>query len=122
MMPALRRASDGFRIVLVSSEAHRFTDEEKIKTALVSKLDPADYTQWGAYSLSKAANVMFAKELQRRFSEAGIRASAVSLHPGGVDTDLARYLFQGVDKVEAGVPKAETLAQLNPFQKRLASF
>lgn len=32
------------------------------------------------------ANILFAKELQRRFDEEGIPAIAVSLHPGDIAT------------------------------------
>eukprot|EP00747_Dinoflagellata_sp_TGD_P206784 gnl/TRDRNA2_/TRDRNA2_80443_c0_seq1.p1 gnl/TRDRNA2_/TRDRNA2_80443_c0~~gnl/TRDRNA2_/TRDRNA2_80443_c0_seq1.p1 ORF type:complete len:505 (+),score=92.52 gnl/TRDRNA2_/TRDRNA2_80443_c0_seq1:75-1589(+) len=132
MLPVLRKAANGFRIVLVSSEAHRFASEESVNAALDSNLDPKvwptlaqvdseGYSQWGAYGLSKAANVLFANELQRRFDAAGIRASAVSLHPGGVGTGLKRYLVQGVEEAEQGVPmsKSKTYEGMNPFSKFL---
>lgn len=45
------------------------------------------------YSLAKAANMMFAQELQRRFDERGIRIISVSLHPGGVKSDGALNIF-----------------------------
>merc|ERR1712083_309934 len=115
MMPTLRRASDGFRIVVVSSEAHRLATEDSIKQALSSNLDPKDYSQWGNYGLSKASNILFANELQRRFDAAGIRGSVVSMHPGVVATDLGRYLIQGVEKAEAGEEKlTQSYATMNP--------
>jgi NAD(P)-dependent dehydrogenase (short-subunit alcohol dehydrogenase family) len=48
------------------------------------------YNKWEAYGQSKSANSLFAVELDRRGQEHGIRAFAV--HPGGILTDLARYL------------------------------
>eukprot|EP00746_Dinoflagellata_sp_MGD_P075181 gnl/MRDRNA2_/MRDRNA2_30278_c0_seq1.p1 gnl/MRDRNA2_/MRDRNA2_30278_c0~~gnl/MRDRNA2_/MRDRNA2_30278_c0_seq1.p1 ORF type:complete len:471 (-),score=104.46 gnl/MRDRNA2_/MRDRNA2_30278_c0_seq1:247-1659(-) len=117
MMPVLRKAADGFRIITVSSEAHKFATEGSMKAALDSNLDPPEYSQWGNYGLSKAANVLFAKELQRRFDDAGIRASAVTLHPGAVQTDLARYLIQGTEAAENGVPLVDTAQAMNPLQK-----
>eukprot|EP00747_Dinoflagellata_sp_TGD_P178944 gnl/TRDRNA2_/TRDRNA2_28894_c0_seq1.p1 gnl/TRDRNA2_/TRDRNA2_28894_c0~~gnl/TRDRNA2_/TRDRNA2_28894_c0_seq1.p1 ORF type:complete len:492 (+),score=83.08 gnl/TRDRNA2_/TRDRNA2_28894_c0_seq1:33-1508(+) len=117
LMPELRKAADGFRIVLVSSDAHWFATEDSMKNALASNLDPKDYSQWGAYGISKAANILFAKELQRRFDSAGIRASAVSLHPGSVDTSLGRYLIQGVEKTEAGVSVEDTKGAMSPLQR-----
>jgi len=99
LMPSLRRAKSGFRIVNVSSDAHRFADKKALSTSLAANLDPPDYAAggWGAYGVSKAANVLFTVELQRRIEEAGLRGSAVCLHPGVVQTDLARYIVGGVD-------------------------
>ena len=92
LIPALQRAENGFRVVAVSSDAHRFANGQSMQQAIAAHLDPAEYTPWGNYGLSKAANVLFANELERRLKESGVRGSAVSLHPGVVATDLARYL------------------------------
>jgi NAD(P)-dependent dehydrogenase (short-subunit alcohol dehydrogenase family) len=54
-----------------------------MSAAVDASLDPADYSPWGNYALSKAANVLFTKELQRRMTQAGVKGSAVALHPGG---------------------------------------
>src|SRR3981081_1881026 len=48
------------------------------------------YDKWAAYGQSKSANSLFAVELDKRGQQHGIRAFAV--HPGGILTDLARYL------------------------------
>ena len=61
--------------------------------------------------------MLFADELQRRFDAAGVRASAVSLHPGAVATDLARYLVSGTEAAEAGASSAEAFAAFNPLQR-----
>ena len=52
-----------------------------MSAAIDANLDPSDYAPWGNYALSKAANVLFTKELQRRMDAAGVRGSAVALHP-----------------------------------------
>lgn len=103
LMPSLRRAKMGCRIVTVSSDAHRFADEKSLSEALNARLDPTSYGLggWGAYGISKAANVLFTVELQRRFEEAGVRGSAVTLHPGVVQTDLARYVTGGIGAADA---------------------
>jgi len=121
MMPALLKAPDGFRVVSVSSEGHRIANKESMKTSLASNLDPGDYAAggWSAYGVSKAANILFTDELQRRMDAAGVRGSAVSLHPGVVATDLGRYLVQGVKAAEAGVPQEETIKDMNPIQRVL---
>lgn len=72
LKPALR---DGSRVVNVSSGAHRITD--------IRWDDPhfaTGYDAGLAYGQSKTANVLFAVELDRRWSADGVRA--YSLHPG----------------------------------------
>mmetsp|Transcript_20293 Transcript_20293/g.68890 ORF Transcript_20293/g.68890 Transcript_20293/m.68890 type:complete len:349 (-) Transcript_20293:986-2032(-) len=76
------------RIVTVSSAAHLFgkMDFDDLNAE-------KDYGPWKAYGQSKLSNVLFAKELARRMKAAGRdNAVSVSLHPGGVRTELGRYL------------------------------
>jgi len=94
LLPSLKRASGGFRVINVSSNAHRFASSDDIVSALDAQLDPS-YSAWGNYGLSKAANVLFTVELQRRIEAAGIMGSAVTLDPGMVQTDLPRYVVGG---------------------------
>lgn len=119
LLPSLRAARDGFRVINVSSEGHRFATAQNLQAALEQDLDPKEYSQWGAYGLSKAANILFSCELQRRFDAAGLRASAVSLHPGAVQTELGRYLVQGTAAAEAGVPVEKSFEAMNSVQKAL---
>merc|ERR1711924_479893 len=56
----------------------------------------AEYSQWGAYCQSKLCNVLFANELQRRYGNRGF--TAMSIHPGGVRTELARYFIDDIPK------------------------
>ncbi len=60
------------------------------------------YGMQSAYSQSKLANVLFSKELQRRYGDLNIKA--VSVHPGVVTTELTRYMnekwyIKGVMKI-----------------------
>ena len=77
---------DGGRLVNLSSSGHRFSD--------VNLDDPTfettEYTPFGAYGRSKTANVLFAVEFDRRHKGRGVRAAAV--HPGGIQTELGRYM------------------------------
>ena len=52
-LPRARRAKGGFRVINVSSDAHRFARKEDILKSLDANLDPAQYSQWGAYGVSK---------------------------------------------------------------------
>jgi len=85
LWPALRRAK-GARVVSLSSVGHR--------RAKVDFEDPnferREYDRWIAYGQSKTANALFAVGLDVIGEPDGIRA--FSVHPGGVITDLIRYM------------------------------
>ena len=76
----------GARVVALSSSGHRFSD--------VDLEDPnferGDYTPFGAYGRSKTANALFAVAFDARHKARGVRATAV--HPGGINTELARHM------------------------------
>ncbi len=76
----------GARLVNLSSAGHRFSD--------VDLADPNfernEYSPFVAYGRSKTANVLFAVEFDRRHKGQGVRAAAV--HPGGILTELGRYM------------------------------
>jgi NAD(P)-dependent dehydrogenase (short-subunit alcohol dehydrogenase family) len=85
LLPALR-AANGARVVELSSWGHHLSDirwdDPQFKT---------EYDGMVAYGQAKTANVLFAVELDRRWSGDGIRGYA--LHPGGiVETNLAPWL------------------------------
>lgn len=73
------------RVVVLSSAGHQ--------VAAVDPDDPnyerRDYDKFEAYGQSKTANVLFAAELDRRYSSLGVHA--YSVHPGMVATDLGRH-------------------------------
>ncbi len=46
------------------------------------------YSAWGAYALSKLANLAFARELQRRSDLGAWGVTSVAAHPGGTSTNL----------------------------------
>jgi len=46
------------------------------------------YQKWIAYGQSKTANMLFARELSNRYKSQGL--TVFSLHPGGINTNLAR--------------------------------
>ena len=63
----------------------------KKRAAMVEKAK-GGYGMFDAYARSKLAQVLFAKELQRREDarEGGSPVVSVSLHPGNVSTDVTR--------------------------------
>jgi WW domain-containing oxidoreductase len=78
-------ASEG-RLVMLSSEGHRRAPVGAIEFDNLS--GDKGYQPLAAYGQSKIANLLFAKELQRRF--AATKKTAYAVHPGVVDTNLHR--------------------------------
>ncbi|WPH04845.1 hypothetical protein R9X50_00774200 [Acrodontium crateriforme] len=76
------------RVVTVSSAGHRFGGinfDDIHYTA-----DPSKYSKWGAYGQSKTANIYLANAIHRRYGNKGL--TALSVHPGGIMTELGRHL------------------------------
>jgi WW domain-containing oxidoreductase len=84
----LDRLSDDGRVVMLSSDAHRRAPREGIRFDDLA--GATGYTAWGHYGQSKLANILFAKELARRF--AGTRRTANAVHPGVIKTNLGRHM------------------------------
>jgi NAD(P)-dependent dehydrogenase (short-subunit alcohol dehydrogenase family) len=81
-------AAGGARIVSVSSTGH-------LRSPVVFSdihFTEREYEPWAAYGQSKTANVLFAVEASRRWAGDGIAANA--LHPGGIRTNLQRYVSE----------------------------
>jgi len=75
--------TEGSRVVQVSSLAHhigeiRFEDIHWEK----------GYKKWGAYGMSKLANLLFVRELTNRLAETGGKVTVAAAHPGYADTEL----------------------------------
>jgi len=82
LMPALEKGDDP-RVVTLSSPAHRigsmnFDDLQGERR----------YFRWSAYGQSKLANLLFAYELQRRATAAGLQLKSMASHPGYSATNL----------------------------------
>jgi Dehydrogenases with different specificities (related to short-chain alcohol dehydrogenases) len=69
------------RIIILSSVAHKATPGFDIMTSTPALLA---CNTWLRYAASKAANILFAAELARRYPE----IMSVSVHPGAVASDL----------------------------------
>jgi NAD(P)-dependent dehydrogenase (short-subunit alcohol dehydrogenase family) len=90
-------ADDG-RVVVLSSAAHGSAPPGGIQFDNLS--GEKGYWSWMAYGQSKLANLLFAKELSRRF--AGTRKTANAVHPGVIATNLTRSL-PGIARVAMSV-------------------
>ena len=76
----------GGRLINLSSSGHRFSNVDLVDP----NFDHTPYEPFVAYGRSKTANILFAVAFDRRHRGRGIRAAAV--HPGGIQTELGRYL------------------------------
>ncbi|EFQ33923.1 short chain dehydrogenase [Colletotrichum graminicola] len=81
------------RVVSVSSMAHH---RSNVRLDDVN-FEKETYRPWTAYGRSKTANILFAKEAERRYGLQGLHA--LSLHPGVIVTNLLQYL--PADETEA---------------------
>jgi NAD(P)-dependent dehydrogenase (short-subunit alcohol dehydrogenase family) len=83
LLPRLRAAAPGTRIVNVASDAHRWgaLDFDDLQ-------NERGYRAMKVYAQSKTANILFTRELARRLEGSGVSANAV--HPGAIATRLGR--------------------------------
>lgn len=103
--PLLR---SGGRLINLSSAGHRYSDVDLDDPGF----ERTPYEPFVAYGRSKTANILFAVAFDKRHRDRGVRAAAV--HPGGIQTELGRYMDEGmlhglVDRInqqlaEAGKP------------------
>mmetsp|Transcript_2510 Transcript_2510/g.5330 ORF Transcript_2510/g.5330 Transcript_2510/m.5330 type:complete len:462 (-) Transcript_2510:35-1420(-) len=88
---------DGTKVINVSSSASNFAGPSLDMDNLNGE---KSYSAWGSYGISKLANILFTRELQRKASSTGNDwLTTVALHPGVVNTDLWRYIV-GEDKLK----------------------
>lgn len=85
LWPALK-AANGARVVCLSSIGHRICPPD-IEDP---NFERTEYNKWVAYGRAKSANALFAIGLDKRGAPHNVRAFAV--HPGGIMTDLQRYM------------------------------
>jgi len=112
LWPALQKAR-GARVVALSSRAHRasafdFDDPN---------FERRPYDKWIAYGQSKTANALFALALDVRGAPDGIRA--FSVHPGGVVTELMRFMPE--DEVRNAISAAEGIEPLKSPEQGAAT-
>ncbi|MEX2444131.1 MAG: SDR family NAD(P)-dependent oxidoreductase [Alkalispirochaeta sp.] len=88
-------ASAPARVVTVSSMVHRGADIN-----FDDLMSETRYDGFTAYGQSKLANVLFTTELARRLETTGV--TAVSLHPGVINTKVLHEYFSGGSPVAEG--------------------
>lgn len=84
----LEQLKEESRVVMLSSSAHSMAPREGIEFDNLS--GEKHYRAWTAYGQSKFANLLFSKELARRFQ--GSKKTATAVHPGVIQTNLSRHM------------------------------
>ncbi|MGH0122338.1 UNVERIFIED_CONTAM: hypothetical protein FKN15_055098, partial [Acipenser sinensis] len=85
LLQEVLRHSAPARVIVVSSESHRFTNiVDSSGKVNLNLLSPPKKEYWSmlAYNRAKLCNILFSNELNRRLSPHGVTSNA--LHPGNV--------------------------------------
>src|ERR1700722_15721489 len=77
---------DGGRLINLASSGHRYSNVDLNDP----NFESTPYEPFIAYGRSKTANILFAVAFDERHRDRGVRAAAI--HPGGIQTELGRYL------------------------------
>lgn len=84
----LEQLTDEGRVVMLTSSAHTMAPKGGIEFDNLA--GDRNYGAWKMYGQSKMANLLFAKELARRFE--GTKKTANAVHPGVIRTNLGRHM------------------------------
>ena len=84
----LEQLTDEGRVVMLTSSAHTMAPKGGIEFDNLT--GDKGYGAWKMYGQSKMANLLFAKELARRFE--GTKKTANAVHPGVIRTNLSRHM------------------------------
>jgi NAD(P)-dependent dehydrogenase (short-subunit alcohol dehydrogenase family) len=106
-----RLIKNGGRLVNLSSSGHRFSNVDLNDP----NFETTPYEPFVAYGRSKTANILFAVAFDQRHRERGVRAVAV--HPGGIQTELARHMEQAhMEQMINQINEQAAAAGKGPFE------
>ncbi|KAK5170945.1 uncharacterized protein LTR77_004089 [Saxophila tyrrhenica] len=91
LLDSAKKSGSPSRVINVTSAGHRFNSLTfHDKPTLDAWNRGEGYVNWGAYGSAKTANIWMANAIDRKYGSQGIHAWSV--HPGGIQTELARHL------------------------------
>ncbi|KAF9206385.1 Retinol dehydrogenase 14, partial [Podila verticillata] len=88
------KESQPSRIVVVSSSAYQYLPEDRFDISKIN--DETVGSPMTRYGRSKLANILFSNALARRLAGSQVRVN--SIHPGFVDTSMARVAISASDE------------------------
>jgi NAD(P)-dependent dehydrogenase (short-subunit alcohol dehydrogenase family) len=101
----------GGRLVNLSSAGHRYSNVDLDDP----NFERTPYEPFVAYGRSKTANILFAVAFDKRHRDRGVRAAAA--HPGGIKTELGRYVEPGrMERVVNEINQQLAAQGKGPFQ------
>jgi NAD(P)-dependent dehydrogenase (short-subunit alcohol dehydrogenase family) len=102
---------DGGRLINLSSSGHRYANVDLDDP----NFERTPYEPFVAYGRSKTSNILFAVAFDKRHRGRGVRAAAV--HPGGIRTELGRYVEPGrIEKIVEEINQQLTTQGKGTFQ------
>jgi len=102
---------NGGRVVNLASSGHRFSNVDLNDP----NFEATPYEPFVAYGRSKTANILFALGFDQRHRARGVRAAAV--HPGGIQTELARHMETAqMEKMIQQINEQAAAEGKEPFQ------
>lgn len=105
LAPLMRQ---GARLVMLSSNGHRFADVDLDDP----NFEHTPYDPWVAYGRSKTADALLAVAFDARHRHRGVRAASV--HPGVIQTELARNIEPAAFQAAFTAMNEQHLALGNP--------
>ena len=88
LMPTLQRTAEAkqdVRIINLSSEGHRLPPKGGLALK-DARSNMSSYSTWVRYGHSKLANLLFTRELTKRYPA----IKSIAVHPGGIETGLSQ--------------------------------
>jgi NAD(P)-dependent dehydrogenase (short-subunit alcohol dehydrogenase family) len=84
------------RVINLSSAGHRMNTIQFSNKGELDKWNSGEgYNKWGAYGQAKTANILMANMIDRKYGSQNLHG--LSVHPGGIMTDLARHLVSCIE-------------------------
>lgn len=109
LLKSAKESGTSSRVITVSSAGHRMSE---ILFDDMNFSNGQTYHKWQAYGQSKTANIYMASSIERHYGSQNLHG--LSLHPGGINTELGRHLSQE-DYASLGVDKMQNMFK-NPEQ------